>query len=231
MNPSNGCSHAPRYHAHTNPRHTFNWIHPIFHVHHIGIIKCSAYMENAIHSLHGKHEGVCMMWKYQKKYLRIYFNSCKPKQKRYIFRLLTNTHHYVRQEGIPKPFSFSCSFDKPCNITNLQKCWNFWLGLVQLTQPTEAVIRNVHTSLQNMPHFSGHHIIHALSLFLPSFDIHHGTIVSFSHDWIVPSLDQWYKKGNSQLESPSWSAHWIVCSFLHWEVRRFRPTFVHFEII
>jgi hypothetical protein len=40
------------------------------------------------------------------------------------------------------------SLDKSCNVTDVQECWHLALGLVQVTQPGEAVIWNIHTRLQ-----------------------------------------------------------------------------------
>lgn len=37
--------------------------------------------------------------------------------------------------------------DKSCNVAHIQECWHLALGLVQVTQPGEAVIWHIHTRL------------------------------------------------------------------------------------
>mmetsp|Transcript_6231 Transcript_6231/g.12245 ORF Transcript_6231/g.12245 Transcript_6231/m.12245 type:complete len:309 (+) Transcript_6231:899-1825(+) len=52
--------------------------------------------------------------------------------------------HDVRQEGISKTLSFSSSLHQASNITNLEKGRYFRFWLVQITEPPEPFIGNVH---------------------------------------------------------------------------------------
>lgn len=130
-----------------------HWVDSVLHMHHICVLKGSADMENAVHCCDMREEAVTQPLAVgrspAKSTWRCIHLTCRQSYHTLDCAVCASSDHRSRQ-NIRAPLIIRRGLpDKPRNVHNFQECRDLALWLVDITEPLEAVIRDIHSRLQN----------------------------------------------------------------------------------